>query len=570
MADNAVDKLQIEVVQSTDGVSRSLDRLIARLEKMGGSGSRNFNKLSASVDRASNRAKKATSFFEKLFNSVKRIAFYRTIRTVFKDLGDAVGTGIKNLYEWDKAFGNTGFSTSLDAYASAIQNIKNSMGVALAPIVESLIPVFERLSKWVMNAANAIARFFAIVKGQSSYTKVVATSASFADNTKSANKNLKEMKRTLLGFDELNLLNDPTTSSGGAGDTSAWADAFEKVENIDFDPNKLSDRIAQGLGKIIKTIKENMPVIESTLGAFELALGAILTFSGANIPLGLGLMAVGAYHMAKSAKEDWSGLNNKVVSACQELEAIVATGLIAIGAALAFSGVGIPVGLAMIATGAVMYGHMSLNWGKMSSQVQKEISTIMYAIGLGLAAIGAVLFFTGVAAPIGVALMAAGCATFATAVKLNWGTITNKVTSALQTVGNSIRNFFEHPLQSVLDLLRKIFDRSWTLQLNKLGSPSSGGLGGGLGTYYQHYASGGSVPSGQIFMAREAGPELVGSIGTQTVVMNNDQIVSAVSDGVYRAVSAAMDGRNSNVTAHLYIDGREVKTSLNRLSRANG
>ena len=40
-------------------------------------------------------------------------------------------------------------------------------------------------------------------------------------------------------------------------------------------------------------------------------------------------------------------------------------------------------------------------------------------------------------------------------------------------------------------------------------------------------------------MAREAGPEFVGSFGSRNVVMNNDQIVAAVSGGVYDAVRRA-------------------------------
>jgi hypothetical protein len=57
----------------------------------------------------------------------------------------------------------------------------------------------------------------------------------------------------------------------------------------------------------------------------------------------------------------------------------------------------------------------------------------------------------------------------------------------------------------------------------------------------------GGIPSyGQLFVAREAGPELVGRFGNMTAVMNNDQIVEAVAGGVYSAVTAAMAGNNSS------------------------
>lgn len=52
-------------------------------------------------------------------------------------------------------------------------------------------------------------------------------------------------------------------------------------------------------------------------------------------------------------------------------------------------------------------------------------------------------------------------------------------------------------------------------------------------------AEGGIPGYGELFVAREAGPEFVGSFGSRNVVMNNDQIVAAVSGGVYDAVRRA-------------------------------
>ena len=81
-------------------------------------------------------------------------------------------------------------------------------------------------------------------------------------------------------------------------------------------------------------------------------------------------------------------------------------------------------------------------------------------------------------------------------------------------------------------------------------------------------ASGGLFSSGQMFIAREAGPELVGTIGGNTAVMNNNQIVSSVSNGVYRAVSAAMRGfAKSGISLKLGIkipglpDGQKYQTN---------
>ena len=72
----------------------------------------------------------------------------------------------------------------------------------------------------------------------------------------------------------------------------------------------------------------------------------------------------------------------------------------------------------------------------------------------------------------------------------------------------------------------------------KITAKAKGGIfANGRWSPIESYASGG-FPSGQFFLARESGPELVGTLGGHTAVMNNDQIVASVSSGVARAISS--------------------------------
>lgn len=85
------------------------------------------------------------------------------------------------------------------------------------------------------------------------------------------------------------------------------------------------------------------------------------------------------------------------------------------------------------------------------------------------------------------------------------------------------------------------------------------------------------APTGQLFVAREAGAELVGNLGGHTAVMNNDQIVASVSDGVYRAVKAANGNGQSKGTQvyNIYLDeshkiGTYTLEQLQDMARTNG
>lgn len=86
-------------------------------------------------------------------------------------------------------------------------------------------------------------------------------------------------------------------------------------------------------------------------------------------------------------------------------------------------------------------------------------------------------------------------------------------------------------------------------------------------------ADGGFVDQGQMFIARETGPELVGTIGGRTAVANNDQIVESVSRGVYQAVVAAMSGQQQDrgvTEVRVYLDGKDITRSVETEQRDRG
>lgn len=94
----------------------------------------------------------------------------------------------------------------------------------------------------------------------------------------------------------------------------------------------------------------------------------------------------------------------------------------------------------------------------------------------------------------------------------------------------------------------------------------------------EQFAGGGLPNMGELFIARESGPELVGRMGGGTAVMNNNQIVASVSAGVYQAVAAAMSQFSGNSVSeiHVHLEGdaagvfRMVKQENDRIVVATG
>lgn len=74
----------------------------------------------------------------------------------------------------------------------------------------------------------------------------------------------------------------------------------------------------------------------------------------------------------------------------------------------------------------------------------------------------------------------------------------------------------------------------------------------------QSFATGGLPYGGQMFIARESGPELVGTMGGGTAVVNNDQIVASVAAGVAEAVASVLSAQSSGGDVVLYVDSTEL------------
>lgn len=79
------------------------------------------------------------------------------------------------------------------------------------------------------------------------------------------------------------------------------------------------------------------------------------------------------------------------------------------------------------------------------------------------------------------------------------------------------------------------------------------------------FARGGFPDSGQMFVAREAGPELVGRIGRRTAVANNDQIVQGIASAVRSAMAGANNpngGGTTRITVQNVLNGKAIGESV--------
>lgn len=652
-------------------------------------------KSGEAASKAGESAKKASSGFRSLseaisktkiaqfVNSIGRIAMYRAIRSAIKGVTSAAKEGVQNLAKYSAAVNNTDASSAnatMSEYASTLLQVKNSVGAAVMPVLTALLPVVNTIADAFINAANAVNQFLQALNGKSTFTKAKKNTVDYAKSLNSASGAAKELQKTLLGFDEINRLNDENKGGGGGAAGADYSNMFEEAE--------VGGKIKETATWIKDHFDEILSVAESigvAIAAWKLSsalLKGISLLSGLEIPknisVGISLIFAGVAVAADNIANILSGKYGatSVESLIKEMisGALIGAGAVALGVgAWAF-----PVAIALVMT----ITDIITNWDELSSSVEhfwegvgdlfsgnsagfwNNVTKSMYdylsadtwgnklvdAIfgegtveqakknienGLSMKDVAEQMladieapfwnigewYYTNVTVPLKEAFERAatsikqsaqmastnvtqqwrGLKTWfennvSTPIKTTWNTACTTITTKVQTAKDKITGMFGNvgkwfednitsPISTKItgawDKVKNFWSNTITPGIQNAAATVSnlfsGGVGGNLvsnifkkkGNKVGAYASGGFVTSGDLFMAREAGPEFVGSIGGRTAVANNDQIVEAVSDGVYRAMAPLVSGIGKSDT-RVYLDGREITAGQNRRNRMYG
>ena len=327
-----------------------------------------------------------------------------------------------------------------DKFAAAMANFVATLKGAVTPIISVVIPILTAAVNIATAMITTLARLVDMIFNtnlvesinQARAAAQAATEAADATDkqTKATNKLAKAKKKAakeLMAFDEINKLGEEQAEDAANAD-NGLADSLGVTEKpLDWD--------AFDAGKIDAKLAEIMLIV----GAALMAVGAILAFSGINIPLGLTLMAIGALMIYTAYEEQWDKLPQEVKDAINTALVITAVVLIVLGAVLAFSGVNIPLGIGMMLAGAaLLYAAAAINWDDLPDDVKETITKIMVTVGTSLLALGAILALSGANVPIGVGLMIAGALALTAAAALNWDELPDKVKEKVMEIATAV------------------------------------------------------------------------------------------------------------------------------------
>lgn len=417
-------KAQESTVKS---LQKEYDAVTAKVEKMDASiqsDTANLDKIKTKAGELSEKisstkngvfgmgeaTKKADEYMSRFVNRVKKLALRAFVFTLITRALSVVRD-----YVWKVIQVN-------DEAAKAIGRLKGALLTLAQPLLSVIVPAFTALVNILTKVISVIANIVSMLFGTTAKKSEAAAKGLYkeADAIGSVGSAAKEAKGNLASFDEINTI---STSSSGGGAAAALADRLSPVfEQFTTDE-----------------YKAKIDELTAYLSGALLALGAILCFSGANIPLGIALMAAGAIGLVTLIKENWNAMSDRLRAALTNVLSVLGLFALAIGAILCLSGANIPLGIGLMLAGAAMLGTaVALNWNAVNDKTKNTLSALMMALGMTLLAIGAVLCFSGANLPLGIGLMIAGAASIAASVAMNWNTAPEKTKAAIKSLMGSI------------------------------------------------------------------------------------------------------------------------------------
>ncbi len=200
-------------------------------------------KNATAVNHLGEESKKAQGKFGRLIARMKNILLYRTIRFLLSQIANGAREGLENIAKFSSEA-----NSIMSSYKSEFTYMKNSIGSALIPMLKSVLPIVIRIGDAFVDITNSIGMLSAAINGDKTFVKAKKYAQNYVDT-------LNEVKRSVTGFDELNILGKQDTTNEDV------SQMFEEVDISGWDIAGSAAKIAAivasvtGLIMLIKGVK---------------------------------------------------------------------------------------------------------------------------------------------------------------------------------------------------------------------------------------------------------------------------------------------------------------------------
>ena len=330
-------------------------------------------------------------------------------------------------------------SNQIRVLQAQLTQCARAIGNIFIPALNAILPYAIAIVKVIRLIADSFANLIGFKLPEVDYSDITHGLGDTADemdrykdNTDKATKATKKLKNAMLGIDELNILskNDDTDEALKKLNNKKGNDLGIDLPEYDF----LKGAINSKVDAIVNILKEALAEIEAAISVFALVFGTILVVSGANIPLGIALIAAGAGGLVHTIVTNWNSMSDSLAKVLTFLLGMLGGFFFVLGVILVFTG-NVPLGIALMIVGASMIvTAVAINWTKLQGDLTNMLAILAAVVGGALLVIGVMLLLAGFI-PLGIAAIVAGITMLVAAAAINWGdAISQKVKSILAAI----------------------------------------------------------------------------------------------------------------------------------------
>lgn len=222
-----------EIVTAFGGIKAKVGAVVS---KIGGAVKKVFGKA---VDAVKTKVKDITSGFSKMGKAVTKILSRMIIWRSINALIMGTTEGMNNMVQ-----ASSKANAAMSQLQSGFTYVKNSIAAMLLPALQSILPVINKIIQAVAGLFNMLGALFAKFRGDSTFTKAVYVQQDYAKSLNKSNKAAKDLKGTLAGFDQINLIQQQKDSGGtGGADTSGMFKETSVESMLPTDVSKWMDKL---------------------------------------------------------------------------------------------------------------------------------------------------------------------------------------------------------------------------------------------------------------------------------------------------------------------------------------
>lgn len=240
-------------LRNLDILNQKHSELVQKQIKAGETGEKSMKRISDSTKKS---AVAMDAFTRRIFGLLKNVFIFSVITKALNAMRRALSEGLQEYAQYSAEYNKT-----MSDFKSSTATLGNAIVGAVAPLIMTALPYITKFVDFLTSAVNQVSKLISALTGKSTWSRAVTQNVDYASSlgktaktAKTASDNVKELTKTLAGYDKLN--NITTNKDSGSGSVGSGASKGALWEEV-----PLTEKDMKWINKIKEALKTILPIV---------------------------------------------------------------------------------------------------------------------------------------------------------------------------------------------------------------------------------------------------------------------------------------------------------------------